>query len=77
MCERERVREKESVCVCVCIYHGLINRVGGFIWKDTCGKARNDLHHPELLSCLQHVVINKHIIPLKQQTNMVNIRFNN
>ncbi len=59
----------EYVCVCVCVlYHGLIYRVGGFIWKNTRRQTGNDLHHPELLSHVQHVVIDVHIIPLKTRS---------
>lgn len=58
-----------GVCVCVCarMYHRLINGVGGFIRKNARRQTRDDFRHVELMSRLQHVLVDGQVLLLKRQ----------
>lgn len=70
-----RRREKHtasanSVCVCVFVsvcnmYHSLIDGIRCFIREDARGQTGHHLHHPDLMSGLQHVVIYVNVVSLK------------
>lgn len=58
----------------MCTNHSLINGVSGFVWEDAGGQAGHDLFHTELVSCLQHVVVDVDVVSLK---DIYNIRSEN
>ena len=43
-------------------YHGLVDRVGGFIRKDAGGQAGNNLDRANFMCCLQHVIVDVDIV---------------
>lgn len=45
-------------------YHGLIDRVCGFVREDTTGQARHNLGDTHLMGCLEYIVIDLEVCPL-------------
>lgn len=48
-------------------YHGLVNRVGRLIGKDASGQAGDHPDHVDLMSRLQHVVIDGDVVSLERR----------
>ena len=48
-------------------YHGFINGVGSFVWKNACRKTGYHFFDTKLMTDVENVIIHHHIIPKKVQ----------
>jgi hypothetical protein len=47
------------------MYHGLIDWISRFVWKDACGETRHHLGHARLVARVEDVVVDQHVLPEK------------
>ena len=45
--------------------HSLVNGISGFVREDAGGQTGDNFYHIMVMSCLQHVVIDVHVVSLK------------
>jgi hypothetical protein len=44
------------------MHHTLVDRIGCFVWKNTCGETRDNFLNAGLIAGVKNVVIDEHVL---------------